>query len=360
MNPALFGVVLLGLFFSNALAAMDGVYVGTVGTKPIVLKLEENDNRYYYRQYAKDIELERTERDGRLELLEIGLYSGPSTGKFELRSNAANLTGRWLNPKTNASLPVTLRRANTNDLTAAKLPSTPFFSKWRRDNPFDALRFDVAPRFVNTELVNAKRVQWWLEPKSGVRYPRLEGASKVVNDTLAQAHYESANNGLQCQDFEYDAKVALYSARVLSISATAYYDCGGAHPDGGPENFTLDLRTAKELRLEDVYRFAPLPANLDLNSGTPYEAYSSYIEARGDLLDKLVLEQHKSFTKNVGVECQELYERGDAFQFISWFLTPRGLVIQPSFPHVAAACEDDFELPYAKIKTYLAPNSPLR
>ena len=160
--------------------------------------------------------------------------------------------------------------------------------------------------------------------------------------------------------FTFDPKIVLYSKRILRITGPVYYDCGGAHPDGYSKNLTIDLQTGTILKLEDLYRFAAVPTGLNLQKQEPFELFSSYTQAQAVVLKKLILQESKTFTTEAYPDCNDLYETGDVFGFITWYLTPEGLIVQPSFPHVAAVCEKDFLLPYAKLKAYLAVNSPLK
>ena len=122
----------------------------------------------------------------------------------------------------------------------------------------------------------------------------------------------------------------------------------------------LDLATAKVLKLEDLYRFVAIPQGLNLQTQEPFELFSQFTLARATVLRKLISQEVKSFSDGLNVDCADVYQSEEVFQFITWYVSPDGLVVQPSFPHVAAACENDFLLPYAKLKPYLAPNSPLK
>ena len=211
-------------------------------------------------------------------------------------------------------------------------------------------------------------MQWWLEPKSKIEFLRLPGESKIVNDVLNDWHYSTAISDLECLssgngEYSYTPKVMLYTKRILSVSASVYYYCGGAHPDNGAENLNLDLSTGKDLQIEDVYRFVPIPEGLKIDPSDYSEAYGKYQETRGAAIKKLLLTEFGTFTKALGTdvdkECSSLYD-DESFSYFSWYLTSRGVVIQSDFPHVAAACESEFELSADTITQYLAPNSPLK
>jgi hypothetical protein len=364
-------LMVLFAFCSTALAAsIDGVYVGTLGKSGIVLKLETGKDppisgSYYYRNHAVDIRLEGKINKAYVALSEFGSGTTEATASVFLSSAGNVLSGRWASVKQpKRFLAINLRRVTSKDLNTVKLPSTTMLNKWKLEQPYDYLRFDMVPKLVKTETVGGKKVQWWIEPKSKIVFFRLEGQSKAVNNALTDEHYRIANNNLDCLssangDYSYTPKIALYSKRILSVSADVYYYCGGAHPDGGSENFNLDLETGKVLQLEDVYRFIAIPEGLKIDPSDYSEAYSKYQEARGAAVKKLILDQFGSFTTGIDKECSSAYDN-ETFSYFSWYLTSKGVVLQSAFPHVAAACDNDFEFPYNTLTQYLAPNSPLK
>jgi hypothetical protein len=360
-------LMVLFAFCSTALAAnIDGVYIGTLGKSGVVLKLKteksaQASGMYYYRNYAIDIRLEGKINKSSITLSEFGTGTIEPTASVFLSSAGNVLSGRWTSVKQPTRfLAINLRRVTSKDLNKLKLPSTPMLNKWKLEQPFDYLRFNTPAKLVKTETVNGKKVQWWLEPKSKIMFLRLPNESKTVNGTLTDAHYNIAMNDLDCLssnngDYTYEPKIALYSKRLLSVSANVYYYCGGAHPDGGAENLNLDLSSGKDLNIEDVYRFVPIRTGSELMS----ELDEGYQLALGATIKKLILKQFGSFTKNVEKDCESLYS-DETFAYFSWYLTDTGLVIESAFPHVAATCDSEFELPYKTIEQYLAPNSPLK
>ena len=360
---------ILGLASSSLAAKIEGVYVGTLGKTNVVFKLEKPNETdlsgvYFYRNHARDIQLSGTLSGSSLTLDEHGLYAAQSNAKLSLKVQETGFSGTWTDLKSGKSLLLTLRAVTPADLNALKLPSTPLLRKWKLEEPYEYLRFDAPLKASRFEKFNGKNVQWWLEPRSKISFFKLTRESKAVNDALTDEHYLMASNALQCPNdsddgFTFDPKIVLYSKRILSVTGQVYYDCGGAHPDGYSENLTLDLQTGTVLKLEDLYRFAAVQKGLNLQKQEPFELFSSYTQARAVVLKKLILEV-QSFTTDSDTDCRDLYETGDVFQFITWYLTPEGLIVQPSFPHVAAVCENDFLLPYAKLKPYLAVNSPLK
>lgn len=360
------------MFLSTSIASaanLDGVYVGTLGKSAIALKLETDKSSvvtgtYYYRNHAIDIRLEGKANKSVVNLSEFESDRTGITAKLTLKNAGNSFTGNWASVKQPKKfLAINLNRVTSKDLNALKLPSTTLLNKWKLEQPFDYLRFDTPAKLLRTETVNGKKVQWWLEPKSKIEFLRLPTESKAVNDALTDEHYNIAFNDLDCLssngDFAYTPKIALYSKRILSVSARTEYYCGGAHPDGNAENLNLDLSTGKGLEIEDVYRFTTIPEGLKIDPNDYSEAYGKYLESRGAAVKKLILAEFGGFTKDIDKECASAYD-DETFSYFSWYLTPKGVVIQSAFPHVAAACDNEFELPYDTVKQYFAPSSPLK
>jgi hypothetical protein len=360
--------VILALASSSLAAKIEGVYTGTLGQSRVVFKLEKpagNDfsGTYFYRKFSRDIQLSGTLSGSSLTLEERGLYGAQGKAKLSLKLEVNGFSGAWVDAKSGKTFPVKLQAVTPVELNAIKLPSTPLLRQWKLKEPYEYLRFDVPLKAGRLEKSSGKNVQWWLEPKSKVAFFRLPAQSKAVNDALTDEQYGMASSALQCPNdgpdgFSYTSRIVLYSQRILSVAGSAYYDCGGAHPDGFNANLTLDLVTAKVLRLEDAYRFVAVPQGLNLQTQEPFELFSQFTLARAAVLRKLISQEVKSFSDGLNVDCADIYQSEDVFQFITWYVTPEGLVVQPSLPHVAAACENDFLLPYAKLKAYLATNSP--
>jgi hypothetical protein len=360
--------VILALTPSSLAAKLEGVYVGTLGQTQVVFKLKEPsatdvNGTYYYRNYSRDLLLDGTLSGSSLMLEERSSYGGDAKAKLNLKPEGTGFSGTWTDVKSGKTLVLKLRTLSPSDLKVIKLPNTVMLRKWKLEQPYEYLRFTTPLRVGKFEKFNAKNVRWFLEPKSNVTFFRLPTQSKAVNDALTDEHYGTASNALHCPDdspdaFSYTPKITLYSSRILSVNGLAYSDCGGAHPDAYNANLTLDLQSAKVLTLEDAYRFVPFPKGLNLQTQEPFEVYSNFTLARAAVLKKLILQEVKSFSGDA--DCDKVYQTEPVFQFISWYFTPDGLMVQPSFPHVMAACEDDFLLPYAKLRPYLAANSPLK
>jgi hypothetical protein len=348
---------------SRAQQREDGVFVGTIGSSAVVMTLNSYGDTdafgyYYYRRVGRDIELSGSKRGTTWTLTErAGKVGEPDRATLSFSLTPGRVTGAWKDAKSGRSLPVTLRAVTPSDLTALKLGGAQS-NTWARGNPYEALRFDAPFKVSSTQTLAGKRAQWVTEPKSGVRLPRLPGESAAVNDALQLEHLKAANAALSCilDDYEHSAKLELYSGRLVSVSATTGFYCGGAHPDNSNDNFTVDLQSVRTLEIEDLYRFT----GVKRETNPERDGFEAYAQARAATVRKLILAQDGTLLKGLDPSCKEVYDDNSALTYFTWYLTPRGLVVQSSLPHVAAACEKDYLLPYAALRAYLAPNSPLR
>ena len=98
------------------------------------------------------------------------------------------------------------------------------------------------------------------------------------------------------------------------------------------------------------------PAPVDQSS----QAYATYVEARARVLQGLITAKYGGMLKGLDAQCKEVYATDNNLSYLTWYLTPRGLVVESSLPHVATACENSYELPYSNLTKYLAVGSALR
>ena len=317
------------------------------------MKFDDDGGWYYYRRYARDIVLTTKKFDGQNLMLIERSVPDSERAQVDLVIKKNVLVGTWTDlwKKQRPVLKVRLRPVNSSDLAGRIL-------EWRTGDPYQDLKFDTLLKSGKLEYFKGIAFRWYLEPKSNVRFPRLEYASKAVNHALTAEHFDIAQEVLSCPgDFRYDATISFLSKRIFSVRGNMDYYCGGAYPDYGPRNYTLDLKTLQKPQFEDLYRFVLLPEGIDLESEEPFDKFISYKNVLGAKLRALLHWQYRNtLTKLSDGYCDE----ASNFQFPTWYLSRAGLVIQPSYAHVIGACQDDYTLPYKTIRHYLASNSPLK
>jgi len=283
------------------------------------------------------------------------------------------LSGTYTLLKGDKTLPMTLKPVSSTDLKGPL--SNPQLAGWKKNNPYLFLKFD-RPLLRGQYPVNASSSSsadlplknvlgkvggvgfyFMSEPKSKISLPRLEGALYAkVNTALTGHQLEVAANVLECNvsepdhSFQYVPALRLATPRLVSVQAAVDLFCGGAHPTTYTDALTLEVSSGKKLELEDLYRFAPLPAGVNLQTFEPFEKYDAFASARKKVLETLIYAQRPDLKKKG--ECYGPDTGLDAWKSLYWWLSDKGLVLESDFPHVAAACTEAVTLPYALLEKY--------
>ena len=125
---------------------------------------------------------------------------------------------------------------------------------------------------------------------------------------------------------------------------------------------TLDVASGRELDLEDILwlgRGKPVRYLRGGNGHTrDFDAFSRY---RDKQFAPWVVDHFKSLYPKMMMptakddECN--YADPSVWQFVSWYLTPKGVYLGPSFPRVARACEypDWSVVPYRLVNRHRGP-----
>lgn len=121
---------------------------------------------------------------------------------------------------------------------------------------------------------------------------------------------------------------------VLSIAITASFHCGGAHPvNGADSSVTFDLLTGDPVRFRDLFE------DHERDSTKIAAAYAATLSA----------EELEGCEEVLSVE---------RFRF-NYTLSPGGLVLQPSLPHVMTACAHRMTVPLERVHRLAAPDGIL-
>ena len=353
---------------------LEGTYIGSVGTAPVVAVFGAADaqfeNSYYYRKFGQDIQLEQREKNGQIVLTEFGPFPEQlKRATATLKLEDGQLSGTYTLLKGGKPLPMTLKPVSSADLKGPL--SNPQLESWKKKSPYTFLKFDrklEAGKFVSNSSTDGKMVlqtgklsgvtyTWTTEPKSKISYPRLEGSIyQQVNSALEGHQLEVAANVLECNvtepdhSFNFVPTLSFISAKLVSVTAAVDLYCGGAHPTTYTDTLTLELVSGKALELEDVYRFVPLPAGVNLKTFEPFEKYDAFVSARKKTLEPLIYAVRPDLKKNT--DCYGPDTGIDSWKTLYWWLSNKGLVLESDFPHVAAACTEAVTLPYALLEKY--------
>ncbi len=332
--------------------AQTQVWEGTLGTSPIVLKLDsaaaEPSGEYFYRKHRHGIELSGTDvADGSIALEEWtrGPDAGSGRPRWQLASaKAETLTGEWI--RNGKRLPIRLRK-----ISAATLPKTddPALAEMRANDPYRFLQLHgMLLKAGKLETVGHYRLQWWRESRSGIELFRVVSGYPAaqlpaINLTLARKQWWQVQSYLDCtasamSDHESTTTLRYIGKDALSVSMFTDYYCGGAHPDFGDGPINLDPRTGRELVLEDV---------LWLDQGTP-PLYGdgnneAWFEYRTKVFAPWVAEQMRSlYPEEVAGRSEDecSYEMSEFWDFPTWYITAKGVYLGAIFPRVGRMCDN--------------------
>ena len=199
----------------------------------------------------------------------------------------------------------------------------------------------------------AVEVRMVRDDSTGIELPRVTLAGRPAVEARVNARLDSLAASLRCEaveggpdpaDMSYSARTAVTHAAddVLSVAIHAAYACGGPYPTNDANlSVTYDLTTGEAVPFEALFR--DYDANRAAIAGVLQTTLAPI--ATGGELDS---------------DCTELFseEAMEAMTF-QYALGAEGLLVQPDFPHVTAACAAEATIPYASMKPFAAEGGPL-
>jgi hypothetical protein len=387
IKPRQWGMImaLVWPMISHADSPEMDVYSGTIGQKGIILELDQDqtsdgdvEGRFFYKKDHRDIPLAgHMSTTGQLILRESTEDAPPDTATPQSvltlsRRHEGGWEGFWKDAKGN-TLPVELTHAEIPDNQTDR--DDEFWRKLRKTAPYEYLRIaKLTLKKSDTQKFMGSTLQWWEEPESSIHFFQItHGYPDVtqtrINNLLRERLWQEVIEYHTCMfqsahsnSGEYAQTVTpqLMTPELFSVSVFTSYDCGGAHPDFGDNPINLNVRTMKNLVLEDLFwvgQNRPFHYE-DTNDNAAFETYTAYREK--ELAPWLVSyfkarypDKMKPGSDQPTDTCD--YTDTNIWTFASWVLTPKGILLDPSFPRAARACEgtDWTLLPYADVRQHL-------
>lgn len=339
--------------------ALQGVFVGTLGDKPIVLRVRPEQGKFFFRSDGLDIRLEpEFKKDGQIILREV--FPARRSGSIE---------GAWGNDSFKGSYvlgnrilaPVEFRRLRPEDLNAPIAARQ--MELWKKTDAYSYLRFNQTFQLSRVVRFRKTRMLWYIEPKSGVRLARFEGKNYGnLNKALLDEHLRMAARALECnlgRGTGWQAQVQLawlaYSFVSFNIQHSIY--CGGPYRDSFPASLTFNRFSGERLSLEDFYRIRRLPRGF--NPAQPdWTEFWPYLRAKEQALVNMALFNNprvklspRCWGEESGLEPTDIL---DASRF---YLTPQNFVLQIDFPQGMNECDQEFVIPYRTLRYYRTKGS---
>ncbi|PVX30806.1 hypothetical protein [Sphingomonas pokkalii] len=331
----------LALVPANAWAGSERTYEGTVGTAAVVMALEEDKDtasgRYFYRSVRLDIDLSGTVHGRTLDL-----QSRTTGDTLHLTRDGAALGGTLTTAK-GRRLPVRLHPAGTPAPLPADLPAKlSTYERWHLAG--------LQLTSQRTETIGGRTIRWYREPLSGIRLFRVERgyaapATAAVNRALARNHWAAVSAWFACTGYEGQPGTDTAKAQRpwlgdnhLSYLWNASWSCAGtAHPDFGTTGFSYDMRTGRELKLDELLRFGSGPIPPEESTG--WYGYRSETFAPGVVA--LLKHYHPAEMTPPGPGDDDACNYADAevWHYPSWALSEKGLWLGAYFARVQRACD---------------------
>ncbi|WP_333572464.1 hypothetical protein [Sphingomonas sp.] len=324
-----------------AWAGPDQLYQGTVGTARIVMTLSEDkaevSGQYFYLSSRLDIDL-----SGAVQGQTLDLESRTTGDKLHLTRRGTRLDGTLTTAKARR-LPVSLHAAGTPaDLPADLPPKLSAYERWHLTG------LQLTPQ--KAETINGKTIRWYREALSGIRLFRIESgyaapALAAVNHALARNQWANVSAWFACTGYEggpgtdvAEAKRPWLGANHVSYVWNGSWSCAGtAHPDFGTAGYSYDMRTGRELKLDDLLHFGsgPIPAE----DSDAWYSYRSKRFAPGvvALLKRYHPEDMTAPAAGDEDECD--YSDPEVWDFPAWALSDKGLWLGAYFARVQRACD---------------------
>ncbi|WP_287878961.1 hypothetical protein [Aquitalea sp.] len=347
------GWLLLAL--AQGVLAAPQLFQGRVGAAAVVMELDiaqdgQVEGRYFYRKHHRDLALSgKQQADGSLQLGE-NLQYDEQRNDITLRSQGSGWAGEWHGPKASKPVPVSL-----TPYVQAQWPasSDTALNPVRQRSAYDYVRLmDLQLKPGKRERVQGHTLQWWDEPVSKIRLFRVQdgypaASLQRLNQVLAERQWQEVASYFDCQlggtrtagaDFEQTVTPHLLGNKLFSVSIFTSYYCGGAHPDFGDNPLTLDVASGKQLQLEDLLWVGKGKPQLARKAGGERADYQYEEQILAPWLVHTMTRLYPAQTKP-GTEDECDYRDPQVWQFVSWYATPQGLTLGPSFARVARACE---------------------
>jgi hypothetical protein len=358
------------LVLAQGVLAAPQLLQGRVGAAAVVMELDiaqdgQVEGRYFYRKHHRDLALSgKQQADGSLQLGE-NLQYDEQRNDISLRSQGSGWVGEWHGSKASKAVAISLM-----PYPQAQWPgsSDTALNSVRQRSGYDYLRLvDLPLKAGKRERVQGHTLQWWEEPVSKIRLFRVQdgypaASLQRLNQVLAERQWQEVASYFDCQlggtrtagaDFEQTVTPHLLGNKLFSVSIFTSYYCGGAHPDFADNPLTLEVASGKQLQLEDLLWVGKGKPQLARKAGGERTDYQYEEQVLAPWLSRTMTRLHPTDTKPAQEEDCDCRDP-QVWQFVSWYATPQGLYLGPSFARVARACEYPgwSELPWTVVKQH--------
>jgi hypothetical protein len=357
---------------------INGVYRGTLGKQEIVVEIGADPDqpdglagRYFYRQHGVGIFLKGDRGlDGSFLLTEYHSWKNTG-GQWKLKFQNDDASGTFckcdLRQATSyATLPIQLKRVSFGFDPNFEL----YISEPEAGSAPDQAYYDLLldfPLTTGREVTGNGYAYVMIEdPRFKTSLPRItrfpdlaamRKTNKLLDKELTKYRLDAAEClqgvGFNGGEFSVKTTVELFSRHLLSISRQGMIFCGGAHSDNLLDINTYDLDSGSETSVEDL-----LAREIEQQAARKWMGNREL--GSKDMVHRLIAElylRHAQPDKG----CRDVISRDEATHEPNFdtlqYLSNRGLVVQPSLPHVVLACAERVIIPYHELRSLLRKGS---
>jgi hypothetical protein len=357
---------------------INGVYRGTLGKQEIVVEIGADPDqpdglagRYFYRQHGIGIFLKGDRGlDGSFLLTEYHSWKNTG-GQWKLKFQNDDASGTFCKcdlrqATSHATLPIQLKRVSSSFDPNFEL----FISEPEAGSAPDQAYYDLLLDFPLTtghEVTGNGYAYVMIEdPRFKTSLPRItrfpdlaamRKTNKLLDKELTKYRLDAAEClqgvGFNGGEFSVKTTVELFSRHLLSISRQGMIFCGGAHSDNLLDINTYDLDSGSETSVEDL-----LAREMDQQAARKLMGNREL--GSKDMVHRVIAElylRHAQPDKG----CRDVISRDEATHEPNFdtlqYLSNRGLVVQPSLPHVVLACAEPETIPYDELRSLLRKGS---
>lgn len=351
------------------------VYTGTLGKQPVVFDFaphnETSNPSYFYTRYHRTLDL-----SGELGADHLTLREGPVGGDARPlitldRQADGNWRGNWQDPH-GRILPILLHPAKPMPPPAS---APPYLKQLYVSNTFEYLRLaSLKPQAGKRERFMGHTLQWWRIPDTGTTsfeildgYPDAERAriNRMLMDRLwreTNYHYECIDGRFYGHDtYDETPTPQLLTTDLISVSMLIRYDCNYSGPGSYTETINLDAQTGRPITLEDILwvgKGKPVHyVENDVTGSSNSSTFDAYLNYRGNEFAPWLIHQWENLQligpPNSDDQCH--YSEFYPWQYPTWYMTPDGIFIVPSYDHAERSCQSNDTwsvLPWSVVRKY--------
>lgn len=344
-----------------------GVWQGTVGGQSVVAQLASGaqfcDAGYYYRKHRLSIPMQEVDgQQGKVWKEFLGTDQEATWTLTAASADGRSLSGEWVGREGQRRLPIVLQLLKPTPVVLGEdgnprhdcAATAPAFDASRvaqtlqerkvsaADSVFQGA--DAAYRYQPVSLLDGNVEGFSLVQPH--QQPRLQQMMVQWQSQTVAQYYDCAFNlaanrsEVQTPDFHQSLSPLFWSARVLVLGETYSNYCGGAHPNGGLWGYHIwDMRQDRPL---SVWRWVK---GMDHNHSI----------AAPRLLRLLWANYSSRYARGDDGGCADVVGDTSPNSYFQPYPKTTGMVFSLSLAHVIQACEEDIEIPWAKLRPFLTP-----